>query len=90
MPFIETNALPSKEIIAGYTARTIHTGTMSFVYWTVLAGASIPIHEHEHEQVAHVLEGKFELTVDGETKVLEPGMVAVIPSYIRHGGKALT
>ena len=90
MPFVNTASLPTKEIIMGYTVRMIHTGTMSFAYWTVAEGAVMPEHSHLHEQVAHVLKGKFELTVDGETKILEPGMVAVIPSHIKHGGKAVT
>lgn len=90
MPFVEIGALPSKEIVKGYHARTVHTGTMTFVYWTVEPGCSIPEHSHPHEQVAHVLSGSFQLTVDGETRVLEPGVVAVIPPNARHGGRALT
>lgn len=90
MPFVDLHALPTKEIIKGYTARTIHTGTMSFVYWQVEAGAAMPMHSHLHEQVAHVLEGTFELTVDGETRLLEPGTVAVIPPHVVHGGRAIT
>ena len=90
MAFIDVATLPSKEVIEGYEARTIHTGTMTFVYWTVTEGAAMPIHSHLHEQVAHVLEGRFELTVNGETQVLEPGKVAVIPPHVPHGGKALT
>ena len=90
MAFVELTGLVSKEIIKGYRARSIHTGAMTFMYWTVEAGAAMPVHTHMHEQVAHVLKGKFELTVDGETKTLEPGMVAVIPPYVPHGGKALT
>ena len=82
--------MPTKEVITGYTARTIHTGTMSFVYWQVEAGAAMPMHSHLHEQVAHVLEGTFELTVDGETRLLEPGTVAVIPPHVVHGGRAIT
>jgi len=88
--FVYTGNLPSKEVITGYHARTIHTGTMTFVYWTVEAGKAMPMHSHPHEQVAHVLSGKFELTVDGETMILEPGLVAVIPPHVPHGGKALT
>lgn len=90
MPFVQVADLPVKEIIPGYHARTIHTGTMSFLYWLVDDGAEMPMHSHLHEQIAHVLKGKFELTVDGETRVLEPGMVAVIPPHVVHGGKALT
>ena len=90
MPFVTVDTLPSKEIINGYTARTIHTGTLSLVYWTVEAGAAMPEHDHLHEQIANVLKGRFELTVAGETRVLEPGTVAVIPPHVRHGGRALT
>ena len=90
MPFVELNTLPVREVVKGYHARSVHTGTMTMMYWTVDEGASIPVHTHMHEQVAHVLQGKFELTVAGETRILEPGIVAVIPPYIPHGGRAIT
>lgn len=90
MAFVDISTLHPKEVIPGYTGRTIHTGTMTFMYWTVEEGAIMPEHTHLHEQVAHVLKGKFELTVDGQTQLLEPGKVAVIPPHIKHGGKALT
>jgi quercetin dioxygenase-like cupin family protein len=90
MPFVELTGLVSKEIIKGYTARSIHTGTITLMYWTVKAGAAMPVHSHIHGQVAHVLKGKFELTVDGETRILEPGIVAVIPPNAEHGGRAVT
>lgn len=50
----------------------------------------MPTHSHLHEQVANVLSGKFELTVDGETSLLTPGTVAVIAAHMQHGGKAIT
>jgi quercetin dioxygenase-like cupin family protein len=51
--------------VPGYFARFIHTDNMSFIYWNVKAGAFIHEHAHIHEQVAHVFEGTFELTVNG-------------------------
>ncbi|HEX8461444.1 MAG TPA: cupin domain-containing protein [Segetibacter sp.] len=90
MPFVDINTLHEKEVIAGYRGRTIHTGTMTFMYWTVDEGAIMPAHFHVHEQVAHVLKGKFELTIAGKTQLLQPGQVAVIPSNIPHSGKAIT
>ena len=90
MPFIELEKLPTKEIVPGCTGRCIHTGTMSFMYWTVAAGATVPAHSHLHEQVAQVLKGSFELTVNGETKILQPGIIAVIPPHALHNGKAIT
>lgn len=90
MPFVNVDTLKEKEVITGYKGRTIHTGTMTFMYWTVDKGAVMPEHSHIHEQVAHVLKGIFELTVDGQTEILEPGKVAVIPPNVKHGGRAIT
>jgi quercetin dioxygenase-like cupin family protein len=90
MAFVQLNDLPTKEVIKGYHGRAIHTGTMTYMYWNVEAGSVIPEHSHLHEQVANVLSGEFSLTVDGETRVLTPGLVAVIPPHVKHGGKAIT
>ena len=90
MAFINVTDLPSKQIIEGYCAQTVHTGTMTYVYWTVKAGAVMPMHNHMHEQVANVLEGSFELTVDSDTQVLSPGKVAVIKPFQLHGGRSIT
>jgi quercetin dioxygenase-like cupin family protein len=90
MPFFDIATLNEKEVIAGYRGKTINTGTMTFMYWTVEEGAVMPEHSHLHEQVAHVLKGKFELTVDGQTEMLEPGRVAVILPHVKHGGRAIT
>ncbi len=90
MPLVQINELPVKEMFPGYTGRFIHTETMTFAYWEVKAGSVVPEHSHVHEQVAHVLEGKFTLTVDGVAMELEPGNVAVVPSNIKHSGIAVT
>ena len=38
----------------------------------------------------HVVEGKFEFTLNNKTKVYGNGDVVVIPSNIEHSGYALT
>lgn len=90
MSFIELATFPAKEIFPGYTARGIHTCTMSLMYLWVEAGAAVPEHAHPHEQVSQLLKGTFELTTDGETKLLQAGMVAVIPPHAKHSGKAIS
>jgi len=83
-------SLPEKEIFPGYFARFIHSKNMSFAYWNIKAGSVIYEHAHVHEQVVNGLEGRFELTVDGEPMIIEPGGVVVIPSNAKHSGKAIT
>jgi len=87
---ITLDAITAHEIIPGFSAKFIHTPSMTLSYWDVKKGAVLPMHKHVHEQVTQVEEGQFELTVDGETKVYTKGMVAVIPSWAEHGGVALT
>ena len=87
---IEIAGITPKEIVPGYQGRFIHTEKMTIAFWEVEAGAVMPLHHHVHEQVSQVLEGKFELTVDGVTHCYEPGTIVVIPSNIVHGGMALT
>ena len=90
MPFIDLKSLAVKEPVPGYKAVFVHSQNMTLAYWEVEEGAVMPEHSHPHEQVASVVEGQFELTVDGEPKVLDAGISAVIPSNTPHGGKALT
>ncbi|WP_228850627.1 cupin domain-containing protein [Aegicerativicinus sediminis] len=79
-----------KEIIKGYHGRFIHMDTYTLGFWEVEAGAEIPIHSHVHEQTTQVIEGEFQMTVDGKTEIYTPGMIVKIPSHAPHGGKAIT
>lgn len=90
MSFKKLETIQPKEILPGYTVRFVHTDSMTFAYWDVKAGSPLPEHSHHHEQVANVLEGEYELTVDGETRHLKPGDVAIIPSNVPHSGVAIT
>jgi quercetin dioxygenase-like cupin family protein len=90
MSFIELDSLNEKEVFPGYRGRAIHTGNNTHIYWKVTAGAAVPEHSHLHQQVVNVLQGAFELTVDGKTELLQPGKVAVIPPHVRHSGRAVT
>lgn len=86
----EWDKLEEKTIIPGYRAKFMHSANMTFVLWDIDARAPLPEHAHPHEQVTHLLEGEFELTINDVTCVMKAGGVAVIPSNARHSGKALT
>ena len=88
--FLDLDQITPKEIFPGYMGRFVHTGTMTFAFWEVMAGSAVPEHAHIHEQVVTVREGEFSLTVDGVSKVLTPGSIAVIPSNVKHSGVAVT
>jgi quercetin dioxygenase-like cupin family protein len=88
--FYQLDDIEYTQVLPGFLAKFIHSDRMTFVFWQIEAGAELPEHSHEHEQVCNVLEGKFSLTIDGQTQVLQPGQVAVIPSMATHSGRALT
>lgn len=82
--------MAEREAIPGFYGRFIHGDNMTLAFWRIEAGASAPTHQHPHEQVFHLLEGRLELTVDGEAVVYEPGAVVVIPSNVAHAARAVT
>lgn len=79
-----------KEIMPGYNGRLVHTENISLVFWDVEKDAIVPEHNHVHEQIMHVIEGEFEFTLDGKTKIYHPGDIVPIASNLPHSGKALT
>ena len=46
-------------------------------------GEGLP-HHHPHTQTTYVTSGRFEFTVAGVTKILEPGDAMIIPSNAVH------
>lgn len=90
MYFHHLNNIPAKELFPGYHGKFVHTGTSTVAFWNIDAGAPIPEHSHMHEQIMHVVEGEFELKVDGKTERLTAGAVVTIPGHIKHGGKAIS
>lgn len=87
---ITVSSIDPFEISKGFTARMIHTNTMTLAYVDVDEGADLPEHAHFHEQVLNLLEGRFELIVNGQSYILEQGDVYAIPSNAPHSGRALT
>jgi quercetin dioxygenase-like cupin family protein len=90
MKTVKVSDAPPRELFPGYRARLVHSDRMTFSYVDVDAGASFAEHDHPHEQVIHLLEGDFEVTIDGETRVMRAGEVAVVPPHARHRGTAIT
>jgi quercetin dioxygenase-like cupin family protein len=87
---LSLSEITPKEIMPGYHGKLIHGETMTIAFWDVEKGATVPEHAHLNEQIMHVLEGEFEFTVGGETKIYKPNDLVIIPSNLPHSGKALT
>jgi len=70
-----------KEPFAGYAGRFLHSQHMTLVDWTIAEGAAFPEHAHPHEQILAVIDGRFELTIDGRPA---PHFMSFV---VRAGGK---
>jgi quercetin dioxygenase-like cupin family protein len=90
MNVFELSDLAERELLEGTEARFVHGETMTVAYWRFEPGVPLPDHAHPHEQVTNVMEGEFDLTVEGETRRLKPGSVVVIPPHAQHAGRAVT
>lgn len=82
--------IETKEIAPGFLSKLIHTDTNTINFIEVKAGSAVPQHQHMNEQCAFAIEGKFELTVNDVPQLLEPGLFAIIPPNVWHGGTAIT
>jgi quercetin dioxygenase-like cupin family protein len=86
----ELKKIEPREIMPGFWGRFVHTDNMTFAYWEIKKGSSLPEHSHMHEQVVNMLEGEFEIVLEGASNHLCSGMVLPIPSHAKHAGRAIT
>lgn len=90
MPLIDTRSLAVNERLPGWQGRYFSSASMTFGHYEFTRGASIHEHSHLQEEVWNVIEGQLEINIDGVIQVASPGMVAIIPSNVRHSVLALS
>ncbi len=88
--FREFANIATKEVARGFLSKLIHTDANTINFIEVKAGCKVPMHSHHHQQCSFVLEGQFEMTVNGVPQILDAGLFAIIPSNAEHGGVAIT
>ena len=87
MYFYDPYEREPKELLPGIIARTFWGEKMLTAVVDLDPDTELPIHNHPHEQLGIVIEGKIELTINGQARELKPGDVYVIPSEVMHGAK---
>ena len=90
MPFVDTNELKIVERLPGWKGRYFHSANMTFAHYEFAAGSSIHEHAHPEEEVYEVIEGELEVTIDGTSQIVSPGVIAIVPANSRHSVRALT
>ncbi len=87
---VQLSTIEAREYMPGYLGKMVHGQNMTLAFWEVTRGAVVPEHSHVNEQIMQVLEGEFELTVDGVAKTYKAGDLVLIPPHCPHSGKAIT
>jgi len=81
--FIDPNSLAVLQPKPGWRGRFFHSERMTFAYYDIDAGATLPEHSHANEEVWHIIAGQIDVTLDGETRRIGAGHAVVIA-----GGKS--
>ena len=72
------------------TARQYVVGTNTMLARLVLKkGALVPLHEHMHEQISHVVEGALKFLLEEKEVTVRAGEILCIPPLVPHGVTAL-
>jgi quercetin dioxygenase-like cupin family protein len=88
MPFVDTTKLNVIEKGVGWRGRLFHSANMTFGHWEFEKGAALHEHYHPQEEVWEVTEGELQITVDGITKVVGPGIAVIVPPNVVHSVRA--
>lgn len=84
MYYFDLDKRPVRDLFPGATAKTFWGEKMMLSRVVIEPGGVVPPHQHPHEQAGVVLEGQLEFTIGGETRVLGPGDMYVIPGGVEH------
>lgn len=90
MTYINFKTRKKVKIWKGITGSLYHSNQVTFGHITLEKGIDLPEHSHVHEQWTHIIEGKLLFDINGDQKLLTPGITAFIPSNVPHSAKAIT
>lgn len=61
-----------------------HSDQLMMVEVTLKEGGTIPMHNHVHEQMTHIISGMYEFEIDGKIMTLSKGDTAYMASNVFH------
>jgi quercetin dioxygenase-like cupin family protein len=87
MNFFRVKELAAQEVLPGVQLRSVHMENLTMTFVEYAPGSSVPAHHHRHEQITFVLEGRLELTIAGECRVVEAGEGVRIGPNVEHSSR---
>jgi quercetin dioxygenase-like cupin family protein len=87
MSFFAVEQLPLHEVAAGIRMRSVNLENLMLTFVEYAPDAQVPTHRHRREQITYVIEGKLEVTVGKERRILAAGEGARIPRGVDHSSR---
>ena len=81
LPPEAVTALLSRKVISGEHVMAAHI--------ELKKGCVVPLHSHEAEQLSFTFSGGLKFIINGETIVVGPGQLLLIPPWVKHEAVAL-
>lgn len=82
--FYGAGSIPPKQIWDGVVSRAIHGSGVTVALLELDAGAVVPEHSHENEQLGFLIDGSLTFTIGGETDEVLPGGAWNIDAHVPH------
>ena len=89
MTFFRTDDLHATEMLPGVLRRAVYLDDVMLTFFDFEPGASVPEHNHPHQQITWVVSGAMEFNLDGEKRVLQAGDGVLIPPDAPHSAVIL-
>jgi quercetin dioxygenase-like cupin family protein len=84
MYFFSTDERAGKTLFADVTAKTFWGEKMLLSVVELPAHSVVPLHSHPHEQAGIMLAGEMVFTAGGESRLVKPGDLWIIPGGVEH------
>lgn len=85
--FDHIDNLKEREMRHGVHMRLLVGDALMFSVVRFEPHATVPTHQHPHEQISYILEGELDLWVGGDRRTLRKGDMCTIASNVPHGAE---
>jgi quercetin dioxygenase-like cupin family protein len=89
MQLFAWDAVRKEEMNPKVWRKVVNGEKMTVAQISILKGGSVPVHQHENEQMSYVMDGALKFDVGGQEVIVRKGEILHIPSNVPHAAVAL-
>lgn len=85
--FVHVDSIEAVEMLPGLNFQPVMGESALVNVVSFEPHTEAPLHSHVEEQIVIVVDGEFDFTIDGVTRTMRQGDIAVIPPWVPHGAR---